>query len=79
MSKTPLQDLIVILPGIMGSVLQKDGQDLWNVSGSVLWQVAKSLGHRLTALRLEGDDLLGGDLGDGITPTGLIQDTYLIP
>lgn len=79
MSKTPLQDLIVILPGIMGSVLQKDGQDLWNVSGSVLWQVAKSLGHRMTALRLEGDDLLGGDLGDGVTPTGLIQDTYLIP
>jgi len=78
-SKTPLKDIIVILPGIMGSVLQKDGTDLWNVSGAVIWQIVKSLGNRLKELKLDGDDAGGGDIGDGIKPTCLIADTYLIP
>jgi hypothetical protein len=34
--KTPLQDLVVILPGILGSVLQKDNKDLWAVSTSMI-------------------------------------------
>ena len=79
MSITPMRDLIVVLPGIMGSVLQKDGQDLWNVSGDVVWQIVKTMGNRVRNLKLAGDDLSGGDIGDGIKPTGLIQDTYLIP
>ncbi len=72
-AKTPLRDAIVILPGIMGSVLQKDGKDLWNVSGQVIWQIVKSLGKEYKDLKLEGDDPNGGDIGDGIKPTGLIQ------
>ena len=75
----PMRDVIVILPGIMGSVLQKDGRDLWNVSGDVVWQIVKTLGNRLKDLKLAGDDPSGGDIDDGIKPTGLIQDTYLIP
>jgi pimeloyl-ACP methyl ester carboxylesterase len=77
--KTPMRDLIVILPGIMGSVLQKDGTDLWNVSGQVIGQIVTSLGNRLKELKLEGDDPNGGDIGDGIKPTRLFTDTYLIP
>jgi hypothetical protein len=34
--KTPLQDLVVILPGILGSVLQKDNKDIWAVSTGVI-------------------------------------------
>ena len=30
MPKTKLRDLVVILPGITGSFLQKDGKDIWN-------------------------------------------------
>ncbi|PSB43223.1 lecithin--cholesterol acyltransferase [Cyanosarcina cf. burmensis CCALA 770] len=74
-----MRDMIVILPGIMGSVLQKDGIDLWNVSGKAIWQVIKSLGSRLQDLKLEGDDPSGKDIGDGIKPTRLITDTHLIP
>ena len=76
---TEMKDLVVILPGIMGSILQKDGKDLWNVSGQAIWQVVRSLGDRLGDLKLEGDDPEGGDLDDGVIPTGLIQDTHLIP
>lgn len=76
---TEMKDIVVILPGIMGSILQKDSKDLWNVSGQAIWQVAKSLGNRLNDLKLEGDDPEAEDLGDGIIPTGLIKDTHIIP
>ena len=74
-----MKDMVVILPGVMGSVLQKDGKDLWNVSGQAIWQVVKSLGDRLNDLELKGDDSEGRDLGDGVIPTSLIRDTHLIP
>jgi hypothetical protein len=78
-NKAQMKDVIVILPGILGSVLQKDGVDLWNVSGQAIWQIVSSLGQRVQDLKLEGDDLNGGDLGDGIKATKLIADTHLIP
>jgi hypothetical protein len=77
--KVQMKDMIVILPGILGSVLQKDGVDLWNVSGQAIWQIVSSLGQRVQDLKLEGDDRNGGDLGDGIKATKLIADTHLIP
>ncbi len=76
---TDMKDMVVILPGILGSVLQKDGKDLWNVSGQAIWQVIKTLGGRLQDLKLEGDDPNVEDLGDGIQATGIIADTHLIP
>lgn len=82
--KTTMQDLIVILPGIMGSVLQKDDKDLWNVPKEGLWEIGKTLGNvllgnRLKDLKLEADDPNSKDIGDGIKPTGLITDSYMIP
>lgn len=74
-----MKDLVVILPGVMGSILQKDGKDLWNVSDQAIWQVVSSLGDRLNDLKLAADDPNGGDIEDGIVPTGLIKDTHLIP
>ncbi len=76
---TPMQDMIVILPGIMGSVLQKDGMDIWNVSGKAIWQVIKSLGSNLEDLKLEGDDPSGKDIRDRIKPNRLIKDTHFLP
>src|SRR5215213_8306491 len=31
--RTPMSDVIVLLPGITGNVLQKDGHDVWALSG----------------------------------------------
>jgi hypothetical protein len=31
----PLRDMVVLLPGISGSVLQKNGKDVWAISGPV--------------------------------------------
>lgn len=71
--------MVVILPGIMGSVLQKDSIDIWNFSGQALWQVIKTFGNRVKALKLEGDDPNGKDIGDGIKPTSLVTDNFIIP
>ena len=29
MAKQPMGDVVVLLPGILGSVLQRDGKDVW--------------------------------------------------
>lgn len=79
MPKTPMKDMIIILPGILGSVLQKDGKDLWNVSGQAIWQVLTNLGEVIKDLKLSQDDPEAESLGDGIRATSLIQDTHLIP
>ena len=78
-NKAPMKDLIVILPGILGSVLQKDGKDLWAVSGQAAWQVFTNSEQALRNLKLGQDDPEAESLGDGIRATALIQDTHLIP
>ena len=64
--KTPLQDLVVILPGILGSVLQKDGRDLWGISKGAIWDILISRGDALNALNVQQDDPDAESLDDGI-------------
>jgi pimeloyl-ACP methyl ester carboxylesterase len=80
MAKTPMQDLVVIIPGIMGSVLQnKDGKDIWAISPEAVWPALSSRGKSLLPLKLNGDSSEAEDLGDGIKATKLITDAHLIP
>lgn len=79
MAKTRMQDIVVILPGMTGSVLQKDGKDIWAVSGQAVWQAFSTLGDSLQQLKLDRDDPDVEELGDGIKATQLIEDTHLIP
>lgn len=78
-SKAPMRDMVVILPGILGSTLQKDSKDLWVVSGQAVWQILTKSGEAIRNLRLTQDDSEAESLGDGIRATALIQDTHLIP
>ena len=64
-SKAPMKDIVVILPGILGSVLQKDGKDLWAVSGQAVWDVFTHSEQTLRHLRLSQDDPEAESLGDG--------------
>lgn len=79
MPKKPLRDMVVLLPGITGSVLQKDGKDVWAPSVQAVWEVLASLGESLQQLRLKGDDPQIDDLGDGIRATALVPDVHLVP
>jgi pimeloyl-ACP methyl ester carboxylesterase len=72
-------DVVVLLPGISGSALAKDGREIWGTSTGALWNAASSLGNAIRQLTLGDDDPTVDDLGDGITATRLIPDLHLIP
>lgn len=72
-------DLFVLIPGITGSVLRKDGRDVWALSGGALRSFVFSGGGGLESLRLEGDDPDLDDLGDGVTAPEVILGVTLLP
>jgi Lecithin:cholesterol acyltransferase len=76
--KTKMRDIVIILPGIMGSVLQKDEKDLWAVSGQAAWGALRSLGGAFQQLKLDGDDP-DAEYLDGIIATRLVDDAHIIP
>jgi pimeloyl-ACP methyl ester carboxylesterase len=79
MPRKALRDVLVTLPGITGSVLQKDGKDVWNVSGGAALNALRTLGGSIKELKLKDDPPDVDDLGDGITAPRVIQDIHLIP
>ncbi|HZY07988.1 MAG TPA: hypothetical protein VFE69_09595, partial [Ilumatobacteraceae bacterium] len=78
-SKLPMGDVVVLLPGILGSVLTRDGHDVWAVSPGASWRAIRTLGHSVTDLELHDDDPTVDDLGDGVTAPRLQPDLHLIP
>lgn len=68
-------DLVVLLPGITGSVLSNaKGKAVWGISAGVVWRAVTSLGGSITGLELEGDEV-----DDGVTATELVPDATLVP
>lgn len=80
MPRQPMPDIVVLLPGITGSVLRKKGKVAWGFSGSTL---ARTLftrgGHMKRALLLEEDPPDEDDLDDGVVADELISDLHLLP
>lgn len=74
-----MRHLIVLLPGVMGSVLQKDGHDAWALSGQALWRYLTSWGQSIQQLTIAQEDWRVDDLGDGVIAARLIEDLYTIP
>lgn len=79
MPKQPLRDIVIVLPGITGSVLQKDGRDVWAPSAQAALGALRTWGAALQSFRLTADDPEAEDLGDGIRATRLVPDVHLIP
>jgi hypothetical protein len=79
MAKLPAKDVVVLLPGILGSVLQRDGKDAWAMSKGALLRGLFSLGGSVKDLALDGDDPEQDDLGDGVTAPRLMPDLHLVP
>lgn len=75
----PMPDLIVLLPGITGSVLKVRGKDVWAISGQGIVGALRSLGNNLDALTLKQDSARPEPLGDGVTADRLFEDTHLVP
>lgn len=79
MPKTRVRDLVVFLPGITGSVLAKDGHDVWAISAGSLWAALRSRGGSLRDLVLEDDDPELPVAPDGVTAPRLIKGPHLAP
>lgn len=79
MAKARLRDVVVLLPGITGSVLQRDGRDVWAISGQAAWRALRSLGASLQSLTLGDDDPELDDLGDGVRASRVVDDAHLVP
>lgn len=75
-----MRDLVVLIPGILGSVLRHDGDVAWGYSAGSIGSALVSRGASLRkALSLHGDDPTLDDLGDGVTVDGLMPDLHLLP
>ncbi|HEY6393643.1 MAG TPA: hypothetical protein VIX89_20340, partial [Bryobacteraceae bacterium] len=74
-----MNDVIIVLPGILGSVLQKDGQDIWALSPKAMATGLWTLGSSIKGLELDRDSADGEDLGDGVTAPRLMPDLHLVP
>jgi len=75
-----MKDIVVLLPGILGSVLERDGKEIWSVSAGAAWKALISLGQSIKQLEIAGDDDPSlDDLGDGVTASRLMSDIHLIP
>jgi hypothetical protein len=77
--KLPVRDVVVLLPGILGSVLHRDGKEVWSLSPGAVLRGLLSMGRNVAALELPRDDPHAPDLGDGVVATRLMPDVHLLP
>src|ERR1017187_2433903 len=71
-------DLVVILPGIMGSQLRQDGHLVWGPSAGVALRAIATFGRSVRRLQLP--DGIGDDHPcDGVEPAGIMPDLHLMP
>ncbi|MEU8841794.1 hypothetical protein AB0D97_22090 [Streptomyces roseus] len=79
MARVQVTDLVVVLPGILGSRLaDAEGRALWDLSGPALLRGLRGFGGSVGALRLP-KDTGDGDPGDGVVPVGLMPDLHALP
>jgi len=71
----PMADVVVLLPGITGSVLRDSrGRDVWAPTAGAAARALVTLGRSITDLELRD-----GDADDGVTAPLMIPDLHLIP
>nr|CTQ90055.1 FIG00995290: hypothetical protein [Kibdelosporangium sp. MJ126-NF4] len=74
-----IADVVVLIPGISGSVLERDGSEVWAPSAGAALRAVLSLGRSIGTLTLAGDDPELDDLGDGIVATRVMPDLHVLP
>ena len=79
MQKAEMNDMIVVLPGIMGSVLEKKGRVVWDASVAAFWAAATSFGGSIQDLRLQRHDHPGEAAPDGVVATRIVEDLTVVP
>jgi hypothetical protein len=73
-----MRDLIVVIPGILGSVLEREGKEVWGLSGHAMIDNLLGLGRNIQHLALPqgiGDQ----KPNDGVSVTSLMPDLHMLP
>lgn len=74
----PMRDLIVVLPGILGSTLAKDNKLIWAPSAGAVLRAIATLGRDIKALELP-EGIGDAHPNDGVQPVGLMPDLHILP
>ncbi|MEV2212504.1 hypothetical protein AB0H86_13790 [Streptomyces sp. NPDC050997] len=78
MRRESIDDLVVVVPGIMGSRLMLGGREVWGPSPTAVWQAVRTFAGSVRELALPRD--IGDDHpGDGVVPTGLVPGLHALP
>jgi len=73
-----MRDLVVVVPGILGSVLVRNGREIWGASGKSIIDNLVTFGRALKELKLESG-IGHGDPKDGVSAPRLLPRLHLIP
>jgi pimeloyl-ACP methyl ester carboxylesterase len=73
-----LRDLVVVLPGIMGSTLSREGVLVWGPSAGAALRVVGTFGGSIKRLRLP-DGVGDEHPGDGVEPVAVMPDLHVLP
>ena len=80
MPREAMPDVVVLLPGITGSALHRNGSMVWGWSGKNGLRALVDGGSRMSRdLMLHDDPRDRDDLDDGVVATKVIPDLHLIP
>jgi len=73
-----MPDVIVVLPGILGSALSRDGRELWGLSAAAGLHALGSMGGSIRSLQIT-EDSTAPTLDDGISAERLLPDLHVMP
>lgn len=80
MTRHDMSDVIVLLPGIMGSELARGGTTLWGFKAGTIGSALFSRGDKISKALMLHDDSPDPDVNaDDITATRLMPDIHLMP
>ncbi|HZG89703.1 MAG TPA: hypothetical protein VEZ42_05765 [Pseudonocardia sp.] len=72
-------DIVVMLPGITGSVLERDGMDVFGLTVGAGLSALFSAGRSVSGLALGADPVDRPVLDDGVRATRVATDAHLVP
>ena len=77
--RQPMSDVIVLVPGILGSVLvDKDGREIWGASGCSIARNIVTFGNALNKIALP-QGIGHSDPKDGVTAPRTLPRLYMVP
>lgn len=73
-----MSDVVVVLPGIMGSELTRNGRPVWSPTLGAAVEMIRTFGRSVRDLQLP-DGIGDGPAEDGVEATALMRDLHVLP